>query len=460
MEIEIRNRIEEALKHSKADYTEIRIEENETSRVVYRNKDLETASSTIDKGGIVRCLIQKNGWGVVTFNNLDDLLTRVDQAFECARVGQAEEPIELAPVPAAQEVIKVHLDRDFRDVSMAEKKALAQGYNEILRGFSGKIVDTQSVYVDGFTEVTFASSEGSFIVEERPNVMIGQFAVARDGDNVQSAHESFSGPFGFDFVRGKEGTSKEVAKRALELLSAKSVVGGQYPVVADPMLAGVFIHEAFGHLSESDFVYENPKAREMMVLGRRFGQDILNVFDDATIPGLRGTHKYDDEGTPTKRNELIKEGVLVGRLHSRETAAKMAESPTGSARAINYRHAPIVRMNNTAIANGNTTLEDLIGDIKLGIYACDAYGGETALENFSFSSGYAYMIRDGKIAEMVKDVILAGNLFTTLMNIDAIGNDFVWKTTGGGCGKGGQYPLPVSFGSPHIRIQNVVIGGE
>jgi TldD protein len=198
----------------------------------------------------------------------------------------------------------------------------------------------------------------------------------------------------------------------------------------------------------------------MMVLGRRFGGDILTVFDDGSLPGLRGTHQYDDEGTPTGRSDLIKNGILVGRLHSRETAAKMGEQPTGNARAIGYRFPPIVRMTNTAIAAGTTPFADLIKDIKLGIYACDAYGGNTALENFSFSSAYAYMIRDGQIAEMVKDVILAGNLFTTMMNIDAIGDDFRWIQSAGGCGKGGQFPLPVAFGSPHIRIQNVIIGGR
>jgi TldD protein len=117
-------------------------------------------------------------------------------------------------------------------------------------------------------------------------------------------------------------------------------------------------------------------------------------------------------------------------------------------------------MTNTAIAPGSITFEEMIGDIELGVYACDAYGGQTELENFSFSSGYAYMIRDGEIAEMVKDVILAGNLFDTLMNIDAIGSDFEWMKNAGGCGKGGQGGLPVSMGAPHIRIQNVVIGGK
>jgi TldD protein len=246
----------------------------------------------------------------------------------------------------------------------------------------------------------------------------------------------------------------------VDLLGAETVVGGQYPVIVNPQLAGVFIHEAFGHLSESDFVYENPQAREMMVLGRRFGQDALNVYEDGSLPGLRGTHKYDDEGTPTRHTDLIRNGLLVGRLHSRETAAKMGEAPTGNARALNYHYPPIVRMTNTAIEGGTTSFDDMIRDIKLGVYACDAYGGNTYLESFSFSSGYAYMIRDGHVAEMVKDVILAGNLFTTLMNIDAIGNDFEWSQMGGGCGKGGQDGLPVTCGAPHIRIQNVVIGGK
>jgi TldD protein len=184
------------------------------------------------------------------------------------------------------------------------------------------------------------------------------------------------------------------------------------------------------------------------------------VFDDGSLPGLRGTHRYDDEGTPSRRNDLIKNGILVGRLHSRETAAKMGEPLSGNARAVSYRHPPIVRMTNTAIEGGSTPFDEMIAPIQLGVYACEAYGGQTALENFSFSSGYAYMIRDGQIAEMVKDVILAGNLFTTLLNIDAIGKDFQWEHEAGGCGKGNQFPLPVSTGAPHVRIQDVVIGGR
>ena len=456
----MRDRIQSALKHSRADYTEIRIEEKETTRVSFRGQELEVANANLDQGGIVRCLIRDKGWGVSTFNNLDDLFKKVDQAYECARVGSISEPIDLAPVEPVEQVMTADLKGDFRDISLSAKKALADRYNQVMRGASPAIVDTQSAYLDSFTHLILANSEGTYIEQDKSSVIIRTQAVARAGDNVQQAHESFATTQGFEYVLEKDDLARKAARHAVELLTARPVKAGQYTVVANPTLAGVFIHEAFGHLSEADFVYENPKAREMMTLGRRFGQGILNVFDDGSLPGLRGTTLYDDEGTPARRNWLIQNGILVGRLHSRQTAARMGEQASGNARAINYRFAPIVRMTNTAIDNGSTPLEDMLKDIQLGIYACDAYGGETMLENFSFSSGYAYMIRNGQIAEMVKDVILAGNLFTTLDHIDAIGNDFQFPSTGGGCGKGNQSPLPVGMGAPHIRIQNVVIGGE
>ena len=139
----MRDRIQEALKHSKADYTEIRIEEKETTRVVFRGKELETANANIDKGGIVRCLIRDKGWGVTTFNNLDDLLTKVDQAYQCAQVGSVPEPIELASVEPVNQVTTVEMKRDFRDITLAEKKSLTERYNQVLLRHNNKIIDTR-----------------------------------------------------------------------------------------------------------------------------------------------------------------------------------------------------------------------------------------------------------------------------------------------------------------------------
>ena len=201
--------------------------------------------------------------------------------------------------------------------------------------------------------------------------------------------------------------------------------------------------------------------QEIMGLGKRFGVDNLNIIDDGTVPGGLGTHRYDYEGVPTRKNYLIKDGMLVGRLHSRETAAKMKEPVTGNARAVHFQHPPIVRMTNTYIEQGRVAFQDMIKDIKLGVYAIRAIGGQTAMEMFTFSAAYGYMIRDGKVAELVRDVVLTGNVFETLMNIDQIGNDMAWEPNGpGGCGKGDQQPLRVGLGGPHIRIQNCVVGGQ
>jgi TldD protein len=137
----------------------------------------------------------------------------------------------------------------------------------------------------------------------------------------------------------------------------------------------------------------------------------------------------------------------------------MGEKPTGNARAVSYRFPPIVRMTNTYIEPGSASFADIIADIKEGVYARNWFGGTTAMEMFTFSAGEAYMIRNGKVAEALRPVVLSGNVFTTLNHIDAIGNDLEMNQ-GGGCGKGVQVPLPVSNGSPHIRILKCLVGGR
>ena len=139
----------------------------------------------------------------------------------------------------------------------------------------------------------------------------------------------------------------------------------------------------------------------------------------------------------------------------------MKEPVTGNARAVHFQHPPIVRMTNTYIDNGTVSFQEMIKDIKLGVYAIKAIGGETAMEMFTFSAAHGYMIRNGQIAELVRDVVLTGNVFETLLNIDQIGDQIGWVPNGpGGCGKGDQNPLRVGLGGPHIRIQNCVVGGQ
>jgi TldD protein len=452
----VRDLISEALKGHGADYIEIHFEEGQATSIVYRGERLEEISRARNSGGNVRALVQ-GSWGFVSFNRLDGLRDKVALAVEEARLA-SKEPLELFHTEPVVDKVVSQLKQDATNIPLAAKKALLDEYNDIILR-SPKIQSSRINYRDGRRQRTFANSEGSYIEQAKTDLNLRLTAIAREDNEVQQAGLSLGSNGEFSTMEGLHEQAREIARRAAALLSAPQVKGGEYTVILDPVLAGVFAHEAFGHLSESDFVYQNENLQQVMVLGKRFGGKHLNIIDDPTIPNLRGSYKYDDEGTPTKENYLIREGILEGRLHSRETAAKMGERATGNARAINYLFPPIVRMSNTFIAPGSASFEEMLGDIEEGVYVKDWYGGTTSLEMFTFSAGEAYMIRQGKLAELLRPVVLTGNVFTTLQNIDAIGND-LGMNQGGGCGKGGQSPLPVSNGSPHIRIRHCVVGGR
>ncbi len=452
----VSHQLAEELKKHHADYIEARLEENQTSHITYRGQNLEAIGRATTSGGNVRALV-RGGWGFASFNDFTDLAGKVALAVKQAQLAGSEHS-QLAVLAPVTDQVPWEQDRNPVTIPLAVKKQLLDEYNEII--WRTPQIQTSTIgYADSRKKAIFLSSAGSYIEQERADVTLRLAAITAKNGDIQQVGLSLGSLGEFSAIEGLHQQVAEMAQRAVELLSAPQVTGGEYTVVLDPVLAGVFVHEAFGHLSESDFVYENAQLRNIMRLGTQFGGKQLNIVDTATIPGLRGSYKYDDEGVPATKTYLIREGELVGRLHSRETAAKMNEPPTGNARAINYRYPPIVRMTNTYIEPGDTSFEEMIADIKQGIYARNWYGGTTSMEMFTFSAGEAYMIRDGKIAETLRPVVLTGNVFTTLKNIDAISNDLDMNQ-GGGCGKGGQMPLPVSNGSPHIRIRHCLVGGK
>ncbi len=444
------------IKRYDADYIEARLEESQTSHIAYRGKGLDSIGRATAAGGNVRALV-KGGWGFVSFNSFDELPRRVELAVKQARLAGSEAS-KLAAAEPVVDVVPAKADGDPVDIPLAEKKRVLDEYNEVI--WSTPEIQTSVIgYGDGRKKTIFLNSSGSYIEQERADITLRLTAIAaRDGE-VQQAGLSVGSRGDFSSVRSLHQPVERTARHAVELLSAPQVKGGEYTVVLDPVLAGVFVHEAFGHLSESDFIYENDRLRQIMTLGKQFGSAGLNIVDTAAVPGLRGSYKYDDEGVPAGKTFLVREGRLTGRLHSRETAARMKEKPTGNARALNYRHPPIVRMSNTYIEPGEVPFEDMIADIKEGIYARNWYGGTTSMEMFTFSAGETCMIRNGRLAEPVRPAVLTGNVFTTLQNIDAVGDDLEMNQ-GGGCGKGRQVPLPVSNGSPHIRIRHCLVGGK
>ena len=439
------------------DYLEIRVEQSESTGLSFRGEKLDSVDRSFSLGGGIRAC-HDGGWSFVTFNGLKELHERIEEAISQAKL-VGKDKTQLATAEPIEDFVPEEIKRDPRSVSLQDKRKLVEAYNQILLNFDPRIQTTMAGISDRFATKTFVNSTGSCIVQERLDVN-GRFAAIAKGEDgiVRQGFESVHSRNDFDVLVGIEDRVRGAAERAVRQLEAKSVKGGQYTVILDPYLAGVFIHEAFGHLSEADFVYENPKMQELLTLGKPMGIEQLNVVDDATMENLPGSMKYDDEGVPGQRKYLIKNGVLTERLHSRETAGKMQEKPTGNARAIRANYPPIVRMTNTAIEPGDTPLEEMFEGIKEGVYAVRMLGGQTNGEMFTFAAAEGYMIRDGKVAEPVSDVTLSGNVFQTLQDIDAISSDTLY--TNGGCGKGGQMPLPVSVGGPHIRIKNVVVGGR
>jgi len=443
---------------SQVDYLAIRLEEAEETDILLRGDRIETLSEGLSIGGQVRACY-RGGWGFSSFNRLSTLEERIGEAIAAAKLIGDEETL-LAPIPIIQDSCTLPLTgTDPRQVPLAQKKELCDRYGHILRSVDPRIATISVRYNDSTQRLILITSEGTFLEQSWVDMEMRFAATARDGDTVQTGRETTGSRKAYEDLTNLDQQVRSAAQRAVNSLALPPVKGNIYTVVIDPILSGLFVHEAFGHLSEADMTYENPDLLEVMTLGRQFGPKNLQIFDGAAPPGHRGSYQYDDEGTPATTTQLIQDGALVGRLHSRETAGKLGEVPTGNARCLNYHFPPLVRMTNTWIECGDTSVNDLFSDVTEGVYARNWLGGMTNGEMFTFSAGEAWMIRNGKLAEPVRDVTLSGNVFTTLADIEAIGDDFYWDESGG-CGKGGQNGLPVGCGGPSLRIRNVVVGGE
>ena len=463
---EHKNRLTELVKlyGDRVDFLTVRLEQAEETNIFLRSRKIETLSESIALGGQIRACY-RGGWGFSTFNDLDTLIERLEEAIAAAKmIGESE--TVLAEVEPIQAVCRVPLKgSDPREISLAKKKALCDRYELMLRAYDRCLTTTTVSYSDSSQQIIIVNSEGSAIEQSWTDMEMRFSATARQGELIQTGRETTGSRQAYEDLTNLDRQVTGAAQRAVDALSLPKIKGDTYTVVIDPILTGLFVHEAFGHLSEADMAYENPDLLEVMSMGKRFGSEELQIFDGAAPIEAednyihRGSYFYDDEGTPATTTQLIKDGVLVGRLHSRETAGRLREQPTGNARCLNYNYSPIVRMTNTWIARGKTPVKELFQDISEGVYARNWLGGMTNGEMFTFSAGEAWMIRNGEIAEPVKDVTLSGNVFKTLANIEAIGDDFYWDESGG-CGKGGQSGLAVGCGGPSLRIKGVTIGGN
>lgn len=452
------DRLEKILSVVDADYADVRYEVKAEARLAYAGRELTEVTVSSSDGYLLRVL-HRGGWATVAFAAAEDAERAVRRAVANAKLlaRRTAKPVALAPCEVVCDQVLPELDEDPATVSLADKLELLQTYNAIPLAHP-KVVTTSLAYGEVRRERYFASTEGSRVSETLVTVRIAGAIVAADGSLTQSVRVGFGGSDGFGRLRGREALLHERTGIAVDLLAAEPVPAGTYRVVLDPQMAGVFTHEAFGHFSEADLIEDSPTMRARMALGAQLGTEILSIRDDPTLPHQLGHYVYDDEGVRARPTQLMQGGVLVGRLHSRRTAAEFGEPLTGHAVAEDYRYPPIVRMGTIFIEPGEDSFEELIARLDDGLYLRQNMGGQTSGQNFTFGANWGYRVRAGRLTNMVRDINMSGDLYRTLAHIEAIGNDLTFSEIGG-CGKG-QLNIRSCYGAPHILVDGVVIGGQ
>jgi TldD protein len=241
------------------------------------------------------------------------------------------------------------------------------------------------------------------------------------------------------------------------MLDAHPAPAGPMTVVVGNGFGGVLFHEATGHGLEADAVQKNASVYSGR-LGERVAGSLVTAYDDGSLAGEWGTDGIDDEGTPTQATRVIEEGKLGSYLYDITRGRKDGTRSTGNGRRQSFRHLPIPRMTNTYIAPGDADPEDIIGDVKHGVFAVSFAGGqvEPATGNFVFGVSEGYLIEQGKVTAPLRGLTLLGSSLEVLKRIDAVGNDLAFKS--GFCGKDGQR-VPVGTGQPTVRISELTVGG-
>jgi len=438
--------------NAEADYVDIRINESSNNIIVMKDGKVQEVRSGNDLGGSVRIL--KNGaWGFSFTNQLRELGTAAESALKLAKM--LESDVKLANVDVKRDQVKSKAKIRPSEVTVDEKKEVITEAENAAR-LDG-IVSTTVNYVDQEGLNTFINSEGTQLQVEDSRVAMFLNAVAASEGVIQFGHKSIGGAKGFEVIKDAdlEKFGRSPAEKALRLLGAELPPSGRFPVIMDPDLTGVFIHEALGHAAEADLILQNDSILKDK-MGSTIGSSNVTIIDDASMDAF-GYYPYDSEGVKTGENILVKNGILNSLLSSRENASKLSVKPSGNARSA-VDDQPIVRMSNTYLKPGELSFEEIIEDMSDGIYLRGSRGGQvdTGKGVFQFNAAESFLIRNGEVTDPLRDVSLSGNILEMLLKVDGVGSDF--RMGVGFCGKGGQ-TVPVGDGGPHVRVTEATVGG-
>ncbi|MFV0441743.1 MAG: TldD/PmbA family protein [Lachnospirales bacterium] len=441
-----------------ANFAEIFFEETEKHLVTLVNEKVDKSTSGIDKGIGIRVI--SNGKVIYTYTNKFDLEHLKDMSKKAALALENNQNGKMEVIPFVDFEKKENHNAKIITLNEHKKQGieiLKKG-NLVSKQTSQFITETTAMYNYEVQNVLIANSEGLYKEDTRYYTRIGLSAIASDGKEKQVGTQMPGLHGGFEIFDeiDIEDLGHDCAKSASTMLSAGYMESGKIPVVLDNGFGGVIFHEACGHPLEAQFIAKDSPFSNK--IGEKIANEKLSAVDDGTIKNAWGSLNIDDEGTKTKRNVLIENGILKGYLVDRVSGEKINMKSTGSGRRQNYKFAPTSRMNNTFILNGKDKRDDIFSSIEYGLYAKKMGGGSVDFTTaFNFSVVEGYVIRNGKICEPVRGATLIGKGSEILQKIDMISDNL--SQAQGVCGSSsGQ--IPTNVGQPTLRVNEIVVGGR
>jgi len=448
--------LKKVLSHG-GEYADIFIESRNMTSLVMEDSRLEKIVSGTETGAGIRLLL--NGKTSYAYSNdlsPRALLESAADACKMAPAGPAKTPASLA---ARDPLVQFGIRSMPESIPLGEKIALVRNAEKIARSIDSRIRQVTVIYRDSVQDVQTANSDGFVTDDKRIYTLLTVQVIASANGIVQTGHEAVGGFSGFELFEKEniEDLSRTAAERAIRMLTARKAPAGRMPVVISSRAGGTMIHEAIGHGLEADLAQQGLSVFSGK-MGQRVASELVTVIDDATLPGRRGSFRFDDEGTPSQRTVLVEKGILKSFMYDKLTAMKDQTQSTGNGRRESYESRPIPRMTNTFIEPLTDAPEDIICSVDQGLLVVKMGGGQvnTVTGDFVFDVQEGYLIRNGKKDELVRGATLAGNGPEILKAIDMVGSDLGFSI--GTCGKDSQ-GVPVTDAMPTIRIPEIVVGG-
>jgi TldD protein len=420
---------------------------------------IKNTSESISLGVGVRVIIgEQTGYAFTNNLSFDKLIETAKTAAVVAKSNKKNTAINLqerflqSTIYDLQEpLVKTEIPLQIDLVQRAYKAA--QDYDK-------RIIKVSANLNSNLSYITIANSEGLLISDIRPQIRLMVAATADDNKTRTTAMSNNGGRYGLKFFQDidtPENIGRKASEEAIILLSATNAPSGELPVVLGSEESGVMIHEAIGHPLEADSI--RTKTSVMWnKLGEMLSNPNVTIYDDATIPNYRGSLNIDDEGYKTENVLLVEKGKLVGFMNDYLNAKLLNHKRNGHGRRQSYQNIPIPRMNNTILARGEYSPEEIISSVDYGIYAKSFQGGMVnGTGKFTFSINLGYLIENGKLTSPIKNVTLIGTNLDILKKIEMVGNDMGFFL--GTCGKQGQ-SVAVTSGTPTLKISKMTVGGN